>query len=112
MKNTILTLLLFATLATFSQDKKSKNAKFTTEINGNCEHCKQRIEKTALSVQGVKSANWNIDSKQLTVILNEQKTDVAAVKKAVAKAGHDSDTDKTTTLIYNALPQCCQYERK
>lgn len=112
MKNALLTLLLLVTVSIFAQEKKSKNAKFTTEINGNCEHCKQRIEKTALSVQGVKSAVWNVDSKQLTVILNEQKTDVATVKKAIAISGHDSDTEKTTAATYSSLPQCCQYERK
>ncbi len=112
MKNNILTLMLLVTLTISAQDKKSKNTKFTTEINGNCDHCKQRIEKTALSVQGVKSAIWNVDNKQLTIILNEQKTNLATVKKAIANAGHDSDTDKTTPTQYNNLPQCCQYERK
>ena len=112
MRTILLTLILFVTVATFGQEKKSKKSKFTTEINGNCDHCKQRIEKTALSVQGVKSATWDVDSKQLTVIINEEKTDVATIKKAIAKAGHDSDTEKTTAATYNALPKCCQYDRK
>ena len=112
MKNTILMLFLFVSVSTFAQEKKLKNAKFATEISGNCDHCKQRIEKTALSVSGVKSADWNVDTKKLTVIINEEKTSLNAVKKAIAAAGHDSDTDKTTEQTYNALPQCCQYERK
>ena len=112
MKKIIFTLLILVSICSFAQEKKSKNTKTTTEINGNCEHCKQRIEKTALSVAGVKSAVWDAESKQLTLILNEQKTSVAAVKKAIAKVGHDSDIEKTTTTVYNDLPRCCQYERK
>lgn len=112
MKTIFTTILLVLAIATFAQQQKSKNAKFTTEISGNCDHCKQRIEKTALSIAGVKSASWNVESKILTVIINEQKTDLATVKKAIAKSGHDTDADKTTPAIYTSLPQCCQYERK
>ena len=112
MKTIFTTILLALSIGSFAQQQKSKNAKFTTEISGNCDHCKQRIEKTALSVPGVKSASWNVDSKILTLIINEQKTDLASIKKAIAKSGHDTDTDKTTPITYNSLPQCCQYERK
>lgn len=112
MKNTILMLLLLVSITTFAQEQKSKNAKHVTEISGNCDHCKQRIEKTALAVSGVKSANWDVDTKKLTVIINEQKTNLNAVKKAIAVVGHDSDSDKATAQTYNALPQCCQYDRK
>ena len=112
MKNILLALLLALTVLGYAQQQKSKNAKFLTQVSGNCDHCKQRIEKTALSVVGVKSAFWNADSKQLTVIINEQKTDLATVKKAIAKSGHDTDSDKAEIAIYNNLPQCCQYERK
>ncbi|RYE20455.1 MAG: cation transporter [Sphingobacteriales bacterium] len=74
-----------------AQDKKNKNAKFSFEVNGNCEQCKKRIEKAAYGVAGVKSASWDIESHQLTGIINEEKASVPQLKKAVAKAGHDSD---------------------
>ena len=95
-----------------SVQKKSKNAKYNVEVNGNCEQCKKRIEKAAYSVSGVKSAVWHIDDHMLHLIINEEKTSLKDVKKAVAKAGHDTDDIKATDADYNALHHCCLYERK
>src|SRR6478672_5445114 len=112
MKNLILILALTFSLAISAQDKKNKNAKYDIEVNGNCEQCKKRIEKAAYSVAGVKSAVWHIDDHKLHLILNEEKTSVAEVKKAVAKVGHDTDDVKATDDAYENLHHCCKYERK
>ncbi|MCV9926671.1 heavy-metal-associated domain-containing protein [Flavobacterium sp. LS1R49] len=112
MKNVIMVLLvaLFSFTAQ-AQDKKNKNAKYETEVSGNCEHCKKRIEKAAFGVSGVKSATWDISTHKLNLILNEEKTSPTDVKNAIAKAGHDTDIAKTTQDVYNGLPMCCKYER-
>ena len=112
MKNTILAILLLVTISSFSQEKKNKNAKATFEVSGNCEHCKKRIEKAAYSVSGVKMAIWSEETHQLNVILNEEKTNVSELKKAIAKVGHDTQEEKATAEVYDKLPGCCQYERK
>jgi mercuric ion binding protein len=113
MKNIILVLLVtFLGFSAQAQDKKNKNAKYTIEVNGNCEQCQKRIQKAAYSVSGVKSAVWSIETHQLDLIINEEKTSIQEVKKAVAKAGHDTDEVKTTPENYNKLPDCCQYDRK
>lgn len=96
----------------YAQDKKNKNAKYDIEVNGNCEQCKKRIEKAAYSVAGVKSAVWHIDDHQLHLILNEEKTSISDVEKAVAKAGHDNDGAKASDADYDNLHSCCKYERK
>ena len=98
--------------AELSEAKKNKNAKYTTEVNGNCDLCKKRIEKAAFSVVGVKSAIWDVDSHQLSLILNEEKASLLDVKKAVAKVGHDTDEVKATNEDYDKLHGCCLYERK
>ena len=95
-----------------AQQKKSKNAKYSVEVNGNCEQCKKRIEKAAFSVAGVKSAVWDVDSHQLALIINEEKTSLGEVEKAVAKAGHDSEKEKASNEDYDKLHSCCKYERK
>lgn len=113
MKNIILIMMI--ALVGFSaqaQDKKNKNAKYTFEVNGNCEQCKKRIEKAAYAVPGVKMAIWDIESHKLNVMLNEEKTSEDEVKKAIAKVGHDTDIYKSTDDAYNNLHSCCQYERK
>jgi mercuric ion binding protein len=106
--------VLLMTIVGFSaqgQEKKNKNAKYTTEVNGNCEQCQKRIQKAAFSVPGVKSASWSIETHQLTLIVNEEKCSLSDVKKAIAKVGHDADDVKATKEDYDNLHFCCQYER-
>ena len=112
MKNIIIILVALIGFSAQAQDKKNKNAKHTVEVNGNCEQCKKRIEKAAYAVAGVKSAVWDIESHKLSLILNEEKTSVADVQKAVAKVGHDTEETKATDKDYANLHSCCQYDRK
>jgi len=111
MKNIIIILVALIGISAQAQQKKDKNAKHTVEVNGNCEQCKKRIEKAAYSVSGVKSAVWDIESRKLKLIVNEEKTSVSEVKKAVAKVGHDADDVKATEEDYANLHSCCKYER-
>jgi copper chaperone CopZ len=113
MKSIVIGLLLMLVSFTAqAQEKKSKNAKFNFEVNGNCEMCKKRIEKAAFSVSGVKSAVWSISNHQLDLILNEEKCSLSDVKKAIAKVGHDTDEVKATDEDYQKLHGCCMYGRK
>ncbi|WP_348798337.1 heavy-metal-associated domain-containing protein [Flavobacterium adhaerens] len=112
MKNiVIIMLLVLVGFSAQSQTKKNKNAKYTTEVNGNCEQCQKRIQKAAYSVPGVKSATWDIGTHQLTVVVNEEKCSLTDVKKAIAKIGHDTDSVKATKEDYDNLHSCCQYDR-
>ncbi|MFD2943142.1 heavy-metal-associated domain-containing protein [Flavobacterium notoginsengisoli] len=110
-----LVLIVMIALFGFSaqaQTKKNKNLKYTTEVNGNCEQCKKRIEKAAFGVPGVKTASWDISSHQLSVILNEEKASPLDLNKAVAKAGHDTKEVKATDADYENLHSCCKYVRE
>lgn len=111
MKNFIILLVAIIGFSAQAQQKKDKNAKHTVEVNGNCEQCKKRIEKAAYSVSGVKSAVWDIESHKLNLIVNEEKTSVSEVKKAIAKVGHDTEDVKATEEDYTNLHSCCKYER-
>ncbi len=112
MKNIIMLLVLVLGFTVNAQDTKDKNAKHTIEVNGNCEMCKKRIEQAAYSVKGVKSANWDIGSHQMNLIVNEQKTSLEEIEKSIAKAGHDTDNAKATEADYDELHACCMYERE
>lgn len=119
MKNTILILILsFIGFTSKAQEatqkennKENKNAKVEFHVSGNCDMCKKRIEKAAYSVSGVKSADWQIDSGKLYLIINEQKTDVVTIQKAIAKVGHDTEGLKSTDEDYQKLHTCCAYDR-
>jgi copper ion binding protein len=80
-------------------------------VSGNCGGCKNRIEKAANSVEGVKAANWDSEAQLLTVVYNPENTKLKQVKKAVAAVGHDTDQVNAKKKIYAELPGCCQYER-
>ena len=104
MKNLILiAMITFLGFSAQAQTKKNKNLKYTTEVNGNCEQCKKRIEKAAFSVPGVKTASWDISSHQLTVILNEEKSSPEDLKKENEKVGHDTKEVKATQTDYDNL---------
>jgi len=74
--------------------------------------CKNRIEKAALSVKGVKTATWDIPSNLISVIFDANKIPLEKVQGAIASAGHDTPLSKASDETYNALPLCCLYERK
>lgn len=112
-KNLFLAMMLFlVTLSAQAQEQKNKNAKYTIEVNGNCEQCQRRIQKAAFAVSGVKMASWSIETHKLDLTLNEEKTSITAVKKAIAKVGHDTEGVKATQKDYDNLHACCKYERE
>jgi len=108
----LIAMITFLGFSAQAQTKKNKNLKYTTEVNGNCEQCKKRIEKAAFGVPGVKTATWDISSHQLAVILNEEKSSPEDLNKAIAKVGHDTKEVKATDADYENLHSCCKYVRE
>lgn len=97
---------------------KKKAASVTTaqtaqfQVWGNCGMCKKTIEKAAKSVDGVASADWNVDTHQFNVSFDPAKTSTEKVHQAIAAAGYDTDLMKGNDEAYKKLHGCCQYERK
>ena len=79
------------------------------EVDGVCEMCKIRIEKAALGVKGVKYALWDIPSHQLSLIMDERKTNTMEVKTALVAVGHDTKELKAKEEVYNKIMACCKY---
>lgn len=78
-------------------------------VYGNCEMCKERIEKATLSLNGVNSAEWNIETKMIHVSFDVNTIKMNDIHKAIAKVGHDTELEKASDDVYNALPECCLY---
>ncbi len=97
--------------ASAQSDKSQRTIGISTQtfkVNGVCVMCKKRIENTALSVEGVKSAIWDENTKKLTSkysIFKKEAADI--VQKKLAAVGHDNDQYKANDTAYNALPDCC-----
>jgi membrane fusion protein, copper/silver efflux system len=80
-------------------------------VSGNCNMCKERIEKAALSVNGVIAAEWDSGTKKIAVEFDSEKTDQAIIQKAIAKVGHDTELFKADDVTYRLLPECCYYRK-
>ncbi len=105
-KISIAIILTLMSAITFAQEK---NKKLTMEVDGKCDMCKMRIEKAALGVKGVKYAFWDIPSHQLSLIIDERKTDPMKIKTALVIVGHDTKELKATEEAYNSVHPCCKY---
>lgn len=77
-------------------------------VNGDCGMCKERIESTAKK-NGATVANWNSETKILTLDINS--ADLDKILQKIAEAGHDNEKYKTTQETYDQLPGCCHYDR-
>jgi copper chaperone CopZ len=111
MKKLIILLFLAFPIAIVAQEKKNKNAKASFEVSGNCEMCKKRIEKAALTVKGVKMATWDIPSNIISVIYDSNKAPLESLHVQIAKVGHDTPLVKAEDEVYDKLHLCCMYKR-
>lgn len=106
MKKIVLTLVLLITTITIAQNK---NAKASIEVDGVCMMCKNRIEKASLKTKGVKSAVWNVETHELKLIYDENKTNLKIIQQNIANVGHDTKDIKATDEAYNSVNPCCLY---
>ncbi|MCF6364820.1 MAG: heavy-metal-associated domain-containing protein [Bacteroidales bacterium] len=90
----------------FNSTKGEKETTF--KVAGNCGMCEARIEKAALNVKDVKSAEWNKETKMLKITYTGN-VNKEEVQKSIAAAGHDTGKFKAKDAVYNALPGCCKY---
>jgi copper chaperone CopZ len=100
----IVALTIFSTVA-FAQTKTEK-----IKVAGNCGMCKKRIE-ASLKDPAITSANWDKDTKFLTVTYDSKKITNKAIQQKIADAGHDTPKAKAKNEVYDKLPGCCQYDR-
>ena len=103
----IIVLLLFS----FNLFGRTIDTTIIFKVNGACEMCKERIEKT-LKIRGVRSADWNVDSKMLTLVYSPTIVSLQKVHKIIAEVGHDTELEKAKEAVYNELPECCHYRKK
>lgn len=121
MYKSILTSLLFIFLFASSSTAQTKKVtaavkktpveKETFTVYGNCSMCEANIENALKDVNGIKVADWDMASDQLTVAYDQKKITLDQIKQKVADAGYDSDTHRAKKSVYKKLPMCCQYDR-
>lgn len=94
-----------------TKTEQSKDEHAMLGVQGNCDMCKERIEKAAKDMKGVTLVTWDIDKKELHLNFDPKQTNLDAISKAIAKAGHDTDKDTADQSAYDALPSCCKYRK-
>ncbi len=90
-------------------NENEKLFEFSFIVDGICGMCEERIEKTASLVNGVKSADWNLASQEMLVVLDENKTSIQSVRQAIANIGHDNGEYIAPQEAYDNLHGCCKY---
>jgi len=100
--------IISSSIFAFAQQGKDITTE-THKVEGNCNMCKKRIENAAF-VKGVKRAEWNKETQELTVTYKPSKTDAQSILAAIAKAGHSTDKVQATESDYEKLPECCHYK--
>ncbi len=107
MKTILLTVtMLFIGILSYGQNK---NMKASIEVDGVCMMCKKRIEKASLKTKGVKSATWNVDTHELKLIFDENKTSLNQIASNVTDVGHDTKSFIASKEAYESLDPCCKY---
>lgn len=81
-------------------------------VQGNCDICKDRIEKAALSVNGVCFANWNISDGKLSLTFDPHKTDMDEISLAITHIGHDTNLHKASHDVQGQMQDCCKPVKK
>lgn len=88
--------------------QKAEISSFT--VAGNCNQCKQRIEKAA-HIAGVDKAVWEVNTGILTLNYHPNKVSLQTVKQHIADVGHDNDGARANDEVYAKLPACCLFDR-
>ncbi|MFC4268893.1 heavy-metal-associated domain-containing protein [Polaribacter marinivivus] len=127
MKKVILSVALIVAIGLTSCKNVTKKVEETTTtvvskeiamtdlsfgVRGNCGMCKSTIEKAANSVEGVASANWDVDKKKIDVSFDDTKTDAMTIHKAIAASGYDTEKVAGSEEAYKDLPGCCKYDHE
>ena len=110
MKNILIVLSAIVLVSCSSGDEAGKEtAKFT--VYGNCEMCEKTIEGSLEGVEGVASADWNVETDEMTVDFDPEVITLDKIKQKIADVGYDSDSHRAKDNVYDNLHGCCQYER-
>lgn len=106
--------MMLAVTGQAQEEKDNKNAQIYMEVDGVCGMCKKRIESAALKTKGVKFAKWDVKTHQLSLIIDERKTNEKIIQQNILNVGHDIILGKNKKLeaalkAYESVNPCCKY---
>ena len=81
-------------------------------VKGNCGMCKKTIETAANSLNGVIKADWDVQTKQVSLVYDSQIIDLMSIHQAIANSGYGTELVENNMDSYENLPLCCKYDPK
>lgn len=102
MKQLILALLMVSSIAMYA-----KTITKTFQVKGECGLCKEKIE-TALDIPGVSFAEWNKETKMLTVRYNDKKVSEDDIHTTISNLGYATNKVAANANSQSKLDKCCQ----
>ena len=105
-KYILIVVMSFCSATLFAQTKTD-----TVKVWGNCDECKDKIEKAAKK-GGAAVADWSDETYLLVINYDASKTSSLDIQKSIAAVGYDTQDVKADDAAYKKLPKCCQYERE
>ena len=79
-------------------------------VKGNFKMCKKTIETSALSLDGVHKAIWDVKTKQIDLVYDDQLVELTTIHNTIASSGYSTDLVDLNQEAYDNLPMCCQYD--
>ena len=79
-------------------------------VKGNCKMCKKTIEISAMSLDGVLKANWDVKTKQIDLVYDDQLVELMTIHNTIAASGYSTELVDLNQEAYDNLPLCCQYD--
>ena len=73
-----------------------------------CKTCVRTIKDALASVDGIESADVNLDSKSATVKFIPAKMDIGKIELTISQAGYDADNVKRDSTAHENLAVCCK----
>ncbi len=73
-----------------------------------CGMCEDNVEKAVYAVEGVKSVEVDLKSKNLTVKFIPAQTNLQTIERAITDAGYDANDKTRDPGGYEKLDACCK----
>lgn len=109
IKNSLVIFLLMILFILYS----CKSSVIETQVHvwGSCDIAKIKIDSAA-KLDGVEKAEWNKETKLLTLKFDSTKVTLNQILENVAAAGFDNEKYFADDYAYEQLPDSCKYERR
>ncbi len=105
MKKALIISILIISMAACTS---KPNAQAEFHVRGNCEMCKERIDKTVLAIRGVDKADWNVETETIQISYDSTIVKPVDIEKVIAATGHATTHMPMDTAAHAKLPECCQ----